>query len=59
MENNKLNKISNILREDTMTTGSTPGKPGFSSAATARGPPAGFAPVMGKMRNSSRKTAQF
>ena len=32
-----------------MTTGSTPGKPGFSSAAPAKGPTAGFDPVMGRM----------
>ena len=49
MENSKLNKIINIIREEMMTTGSTPGKPGFSSAAPAKGPPAGFDPVMGRM----------
>ena len=48
MENNKLDKIINIIREEMMTTGSTPGKPGFSSAAPAKGPTAGFDPVMGK-----------
>jgi hypothetical protein len=32
-----------------MTTGSTPGKPGFSSKADAAGPTAGFDPVMGRM----------
>jgi len=36
MENNKLDKIINIIREEMMTTGSTPGKPGFSSAAPAQ-----------------------
>ena len=49
MENNKLDKIINIIREEMMTTGSTPGKPGFSSAAPAKGPTAGFDPVMGRM----------
>ena len=49
MENNKLNKIINIIREEMMTTGSTPGKPGFSRAAPAKGPTAGFDPVMGRM----------
>ena len=49
MENNKLNKIINIIREEMMTTGSTTGKPGFSSAAPAKGPTAGFDPVMGRM----------
>ena len=49
MENSKLNKIINIIREEMMTTGSTTGKPGFSSAAPAKGPTAGFDPVMGRM----------
>ena len=49
MENKKLDRIINIIREEMMTTGSTPGKPGFSSAAPAKGPTAGFDPVMGKM----------
>ena len=49
MEKKKLDRIINIIREDMMTTGSTPGKPGFSSKADAAGPTAGFDPVMGKM----------
>tara|TARA_B100001250_G_scaffold364820_1_gene345144 strand:+ start:583 stop:759 length:177 start_codon:yes stop_codon:yes gene_type:complete len=31
-----------------MTTGSVPGTPGFSSKANAKGPTAGFDPVMDK-----------
>ena len=54
MENNKLDKIINIIREEMMTTGSTPGKPGFSSKADAAGPTAGFDPVMGKMMKRKR-----
>ena len=49
MESKKLSRIINIIREEMMTTGGTPGKPGFSSAAPAKGPTAGFDPVMGKM----------
>ena len=49
MESKKLDRIINIIREEMMTTGSTPGKPGFSSAAPAKGPTAGFDPVMGRM----------
>ena len=49
MEKKKLDKIIEIVREEMMTTGSTPGKPGFSSKADAAGPTAGFDPVMGKM----------
>ncbi len=54
MENRKLDRIINIIREEMMTTGSTPGKPGFSSAAPAKGPTAGFDPVMGKIRKRKR-----
>ena len=49
MEKKKLDRIIDIVREEMMTTGSTPGKPGFSSKADAEGPTAGFDPVMGKM----------
>ena len=49
MENKKLDRIINIIREEMMTTGSTPDKPGFSSKADAAGPTAGFDPVMGRM----------
>jgi len=49
MEKKKLDRIIEIVREEMMTTGSTPGKPGFSSKADAEGPTAGFDPVMGKM----------
>ena len=55
MESKKLNRIINIIREEMMTTGSTPGKPGFSSAAPAKGPTAGFDPVMGKMMKRKKK----
>ena len=37
-----------------MTTGSTPGKPGFSSKADAAGPTAGFDPVQGKMQRRKK-----
>jgi len=49
MEKKKLDRIIEIVREEMMTTGSTPGKPGFSSAAPAKGPTSGFDPVQGKM----------
>ena len=37
-----------------MTTGSTAGKPGFSSKADADGPTAGFTPVMGKVQKRKK-----
>ena len=55
MEKKKLDRIIDIIREEMMTTGSTPGKPGFSSAAPAKGPTAGFDPVMGKMLKRKKK----
>jgi len=55
MESKKLSRIIDIVREEMMTTGSTPGKPGFSSAAPAKGPTAGFDPVMGKMLKRKKK----
>ena len=50
MKRTPLDKIIDIIREEMMTTGSTTGKPGFSSKADAKGPTAGFDPVMGKVR---------
>ena len=45
-----LDKIISIVREEMMTTGSTAGKPGFSSKADAEGPTAGFDPLLGKKK---------
>ena len=49
MKKRNLEKILNLIRESMMTTGSTAGKPGFSSKANADGPTAGFDPVIGKV----------
>ena len=49
MKKRNLEKILNLIRESMMTTGSTAGKPGFSSKAPAKGPTAGFDPVIGKV----------
>ena len=37
MKRTPLDKIIDIIREEMMTTGSTAGKPGFSSKADAKG----------------------
>ena len=50
MERTKLDRIINFLREEMMTTGSTAGKPGFSSKADAEGPTAGYDPLLGKKK---------
>jgi hypothetical protein len=54
MEKRKLEKIINFIREEMMTTGSTAGKPGFSSKANDEGPTAGFDPVMGKVERRKK-----
>ena len=53
MDSNKLSKIIDFIREEMMTTGSTAGKPGFSGKADAKGPTAGFDPVMGTKKKRS------
>ena len=50
MKKTKLDLIINLIREEMMTTGSTAGKPGFSSKADAEGPTAGFDPLLGKKK---------
>ena len=50
MKKTKLDRILNFIREEMMTTGSTAGKPGFSSKADAEGPTAGFDPLLGKKK---------
>ena len=55
MEKKKLDRIIDIIREEMMTTGSTPSAAGFSSKADAKGPTAGFDPVMGKMLKRKKK----
>ena len=50
MKKTKLDRIINFIREEMMTTGSSAGKPGFSSKADAEGPTAGFDPLLGKKK---------
>ena len=54
MKKTKLDRIINFIREEMMTTGSTAGKPGFSSKADADGPTAGFDPVIGKVEKRKK-----
>ena len=56
MERTKLNRIINFLREEMMTTGSTAGKPGFSSKADAEGPTAGYDPLLGNKKKKRKPT---
>ena len=43
-----------LIREQMMTTGSVPGKPGFSNKSNPKGPTAGFDPVQGKMQKRKK-----
>jgi len=50
MDSSKINRIISIIREEMMTTQSTPGSPGFSEKSPAEGPTAGRTPFMGLNR---------
>ena len=50
MKKTKLDRLISLIREEMMTTGSSAGKPGFSSKADAEGPTAGFDPKLKKKR---------
>ncbi len=52
MNEKRLKKILDIIREGMMSTQSTTNKPGFSSSADATGPVAGFDPVMKKKKKT-------
>jgi len=55
MNEKKLNRIIDIIREEMMSTQRTTNNPGFSGSANAKGPVAGFDPVMGKMVRRKKK----
>ncbi len=55
MDNRKLDRILQIIRENMMTA-NAPGKSGgFSSSANPKGPVAGFDPVMDGMARRKKK----
>ena len=49
MRRSKLNRIISIIREEMMTANAPGGQGGFGADAPAKGPRAGFTPVMGKV----------
>ena len=59
MKKTKLDLIINLIREEMMTTGSTAGKPGFSSKADAEGPTAGFDPLLGKKKRKPTPVGRY
>ena len=54
MERNKLNRIISIVREEMMTANAPGGQGGFGADAPAKGPRAGFSPVMGKVQKRKK-----
>ena len=49
MERTKLNRIIAIMREEMMTANAPGASGGFGADSPAKGPRAGFSPVMGKV----------
>jgi len=49
MERRKLNKIISAIREEMMTANAPGASGGFGADSPAKGPRAGFTPVMGKV----------
>ena len=50
MKKKILERIISLIREEMMTTGSNVNAAGFSSKAPAKGPTAGFDPLIGKKK---------
>ena len=50
MKKKNLERILNFIKEEMMTTGSNVNTAGFSSKAPAKGPTAGYDPVIGKKK---------
>ena len=50
MKKKILEIIISLIREEMMTTGSNVNAAGFSSKAPAKGPTAGYDPVIGKVK---------
>ena len=49
MERTKLNRIIDIMREEMRTANAPGASGGFGADSPAKGPRAGFSPVMGKV----------
>ena len=54
MERRKLNKIISVIREEMMTANAPGASGGFGADSPAKGPRAGFSPVMGNVRKRKR-----
>ena len=54
MRRSKLNKIISIIREEMMTANAPGASGGFGADSPAKGPRAGFSPVMGKVMKRTK-----
>ena len=54
MEKKKLDKIISIVREEMMTANAPGASGGFGADSPAKGPRAGFSPVMGKVQKRKK-----
>ena len=54
MDAKKINRIIDFIREEMMTANPPGGQGGFGADSPAKGPRAGFDPVMGKMEKRKR-----
>ena len=54
MEKKKLDKIIAMVREEMMTANAPGASGGFGADSPAKGPRAGFSPVMGNVRKRKR-----
>ena len=54
MEKKKLDKIISIVREEMITANAPGASGGFGADSPAKGPRAGFSPVMGNVRKRKR-----
>tara|TARA_R100001591_G_scaffold85119_1_gene91455 strand:- start:71 stop:286 length:216 start_codon:yes stop_codon:yes gene_type:complete len=55
MDKKKLDRIISIIREEMMTANAPGGQGGFGGDAPAKGPRAGFDPVMGTTKRRKKK----
>ena len=55
MDNRKLDRIIQIIRENMMVANAPGESGGFSGSANPKGPVAGFDPVMGKTARRKKK----
>ena len=59
MKKKILERIISLIREEMMTTGSNVNTAGFSSNAPAKGPTAGFDPLVGKKKRKPTPLGRY